>query len=154
MSNKCRKGEVHELPEGQNQWPLERCNLLVAAGVDGCGPCQTKLARDLTDGMSEEFGQLFTSWVFLYFDAISVCAGSSRPSTMKAAFGPMSLSAFSNSMCEVLAGVQLIWRGPVVQIDAESAARTLQAMTVEQRYCVLQDVLDGLVGDIAVMGRV
>ncbi|WP_225102690.1 hypothetical protein, partial [Streptomyces sp. CoH27] len=90
----CERGGTHQLPAGEDSWNSERCDTLVAAGLDKCLPCQDRLTTELSATLTDDFGKLFTTWVM---QAVNVQAtvGGRMPDTALELFGPNGGSVIS-----------------------------------------------------------
>ncbi|MGW1839607.1 hypothetical protein [Streptomyces sp. NPDC002067] len=149
----CGSGGVHRLPAGEESWKSPRCDVLVAAALDGCQPCQNRLIADLSESLTDDFGKLFTTWVMQTIDARAEL-GARVPGTMLELFGSGG-AVLSAPGRRALRGVRLPQQGPsmpygaAVRVDPAGATAALMAMTPAERAAVLGDALDGIVGAMA-----
>lgn len=142
----CKKNQKHVLPEGEDSWLSARCDLLVASALDGCKPCQERLIGRVCFTLTDDFGRLFTSWTMQY---MSIAAPRSS-TNMLDLVGLRVAQVISAPSRKALRSVRIVvMAGGVVQLDAERSAGVLQEMTPAEREGVMGDVLDGIVGSIA-----
>ena len=153
MMTTCEKGGVHRLPQGEDSWQSERCDTLVAAGLDRCLPCQNRLITELSVTLTDDFGRLFTTWVF---SAVSrwVTLGAPIPGTALELFGPSGGPAISPPSRKALRRVLLPRvagddSAAAVSIDAKGATTALASMTPAEREAVLNDAMDAIIALIA-----
>lgn len=156
MTTMCEKDGVHRLPEGEESWRSERCDTLVAAGLDKCAQCQERLIGELSATLTDDFGKLFTTWV-LNTLRLRDALGASIPDTALELFGPNGGTAISPASRRALRRVRLPRFGMVdtsvgaaVSVDAAGATSVLVAMKASEREAVLNDAMDGIVMSIAV----
>ncbi|MFZ3500664.1 hypothetical protein ACODT5_46905 [Streptomyces sp. 5.8] len=151
----CEKDGVHQLPEDEDSWHSERCDRLVAAGLDRCLPCQDRLITEVSVTLTDDFGRLFTTWVIGTLNRW-VTLGASIPDTALELFGPNGGPAISPPSRKALRRVKLPrvpGAGPeaaAFSLDAKGATTVLTAMKPGEREAVLNDAMDGIVASIAI----
>jgi hypothetical protein len=155
MTNtKCEKDGVHVLPEGEDSWKSERCDTLVAAGLDRCLPCQDRLIRELSVTLTDDFGKLFTTWIMTTLNQ-RAALGVKLPRTALELFGRNGGLVISEASRKALRGITI---PPVLGhssftlgffMDTDGATSTLAAMSPSDREAVLGDAMDGIVMSIA-----
>ncbi|MER6846150.1 hypothetical protein [Streptomyces platensis] len=150
----CEKAGAHQLPEDEDSWNSERCDTLVAAGLDRCLPCQDRLISELSVELTDDFGKLFTTWVMSTINR-HVALGASLPDTALELFGPNGGPTLSPPSRKALRRVK-IPRVPGVpaamaafSLDAKGATTVLTAMKQDEREAVLSDAMDGIIASIA-----
>lgn len=153
MTTTCDKNGAHRLPAGEDSWGSERCDTLVAAGLEKCMPCQTRLIRELSESLTDDFGKLFTTWVITTVN-MYVSMGARLPDTAVEMFGSASRAALSPPSRKALRGVKLPKQsapeGMVgLSFDTETAVAALTAMTPAEREAVLNDAMDGVIASVA-----
>lgn len=152
----CEKDGVHQLPEDEDSWDSERCDMLVAAGLDRCLPCQDRLITELSETLTDDFGRLFTTWVIGTLNR-RVTLGGSLPDTALELFGPNGGPAISPPSRKALRRVKLprvpgaaTTTAVAFSLDAKGATSVLTAMKPGEREAVLNDAMDGIVASIAI----
>lgn len=153
MTKACEKGGAHRLPAGEDSWGSERCDTLVAAGLDKCLPCQDRLISELSETLTDDFGKLFTTWVVTTVN-MYVSMGARLPDTAVELFGSASRAALSPPSRKALRGVKLPKHGDqTVAVEfsfgTRTAVATLTAMKPSEREAVLNDAMDGVIMSIA-----
>ena len=153
MTKTCEKGGVHRLPTGEGSWQSERCDTLVAAGLDKCLPCQDRLIGELSETLTDDFGKLFTTWVMATIN-LYASVGARLPDTAVELFGPVSRAALSPPSRKVLRGVKLPKQAAPTGLEGFSfetraAVAALTAMTPDERVAVLNDAMDGVIASVA-----
>lgn len=153
MTTTCNKNGAHRLPAGEDSWGSERCDTLVAAGLDRCMPCQTRLISELSVELTDDFGKLFTTWVISTVN-MYVSMGARLPDTAVEMFGSASRAALSPPSRKALRGVKLPKHGGQEAVvgfsfDTKAAVAALTAMKPSEREAVLNDAMDGVVASIA-----
>lgn len=154
MTRTCEKNGMHRLPAGEDSWGSERCDTLVAAGLDKCMPCQTRLISELSESLTDDFGKLFTTWVISTVN-MYVSMGARLPDTAVEMFGSASRAALSPPSRKALRGVRLPKHGAPqglvgLSFDTQAAVASLTAMKPAEREAVLNDAMDGVIASIAV----
>ncbi|GAA1198386.1 hypothetical protein F4556_007591 [Kitasatospora gansuensis] len=150
----CKSGGVHRLPDGEESWNSERCDLLVAAGLDKCLPCQDRLIAELSAELTDDFGRIFTTWVLGTLNRRQL-VGASMPDTALELLGPNGGTVISPPSRRALRGVKLprVTAGAagdaMLSLDTKQAVAALTAMTPTERTAVLNDAMDGVIGSIA-----
>lgn len=152
MTETCEKGGAHRLPEDEESWGSERCDTLVAAGLDRCLPCQTGLITELSVELTDDFGKLFTTWVVSTVNR-SAMLGVRLPDTAVELFSPVLRDALSPPSRKALRGVKLPKHGAPesvvgVSFETKAAVTVLTAMKPGEREAVLNDAMDGIIGSI------
>ncbi|MFJ8677260.1 hypothetical protein [Streptomyces sp. NPDC093589] len=149
----CEKAGAHQLPEDEDSWGAERCDTLVAAGLDQCLPCQNRLIAELSATLTDDFGRLFTTWVISTINR-HVTLGARLPDTALELFGPNGGPVSSPSR-KALRRVKIprVAGAPAAMtafsLDAKGATTVLTAMKPDEREAVLNDVMDGIVASIS-----
>lgn len=148
----CAKNGQHQLPQGEESWKAERCDALVAAALDACAPCQTRLIAELCETLTDDFGKLFTTWVLSTL-RLRTELGAPLPADALGMF-PSGGAVLSPPGRKALRRVHLPRQaaGDMVAVDASGASATLAAMNPAERQAVLADALDGIVASIS-LGR-
>lgn len=151
----CKTNGVHRLPEGEDSWNSERCDTLVAAGLDRCLPCQDRIIAETSETLTDDFGRIFTTWVMTTISR-RTSLGAPVPDTALELFGPNGGVAISPPSRRALRGVKL----PRVpggspdlvgySLDAKGATSALTAMKPSERQAVLNDAMDGVIASIAI----
>lgn len=149
----CKTDGVHQLPESEDSWHSERCDRLVAAGLDRCLLCQDRLISELSATLTDDFGRLFTTWVLGALNR-RVALGASLPDTGLELFGPNGGPVISPPSRKALRRVKLprvagASLDAVFSLDAQGATSVLAAMKPSEREAVLNDAMDGIVATIA-----
>lgn len=150
----CATDGVHKLPEGEDSWNSERCDTLVAAGLDRCMPCQDRIIAELSTTLTDGFGKLFTTWVMSTVNR-HVMLGARLPDTAVELFGSASRAVLSPPSRKALRGVKLpqheVPAGMVgLSFDTKAAVAVLTAMKPDDREAVLNDAMDGIAMTLAV----
>lgn len=150
----CEKDGVHKLPEGEDSWNSERCDTLVAAGLDRCMPCQDRIIAEMSTTLTDGFGKLFTTWVMSTVNR-HVMLGARLPDTAVELFGSSSRAALSPPSRKALRGVKLPQhKAPAgmvgLNFDTKTAVTVLTAMEPDEREAVLNDAMDGIIMTLAV----
>lgn len=151
----CKQGGTHRLPEDEDSWNSERCDMLVAAGLDKCLPCQDRLITELSVTLTDEFGRLFTTWVIGALDRC-IALGTSLPDTALELFGPNGGPAISPPSRKALRRVKIPRVGDAAletvafSLDAKGAVNVLTDMKASEREAVLNDAMDGVIATIAI----
>lgn len=152
---KCKTDGVHRLPEGEDSWNSERCDTLIAAGLDRCLPCQDRLIAELSATLTDDFGLLFTTWVLGTLNLrVAMCA--TLPDAALELFGAGGGPRISPPSRKALKGVKLprlAGASPVevaFSVDAKDATAVLAAMTAGEREAVLNDAMDGIIASIMI----
>lgn len=150
----CKTNGAHRLPEGEDSWNSERCDTLVAAGLDRCLPCQDRIIAEMSETLTDDFGRVFTSWVFTTLSRTSAL-GVPVPGTALELFGPNGGTAISPPSRRALRGVKFsrVSGGNIAvmsSLDAKGATSALAAMTPAERRAVLNDAMDGVIASIAI----
>lgn len=154
MTKTCEKDGVHRLPEGEDSWHSERCDTLVAAGLDRCLPCQNRLITELSVTLTDDFGRLFTTWVMSTIN-LRMALGVSLPDSALELFGPNGGPAISPPSRKALRRVKLprlagaSSTAVAFSLDAKGATSVLTAMKPSEREAVLNDAMDSIVTSIA-----
>jgi hypothetical protein len=149
----CKTNGTHRLPPDEDSWNSERCDTLVAAGLDRCLPCQNQLIKELSTSLTDDFGKLFTTWVMTTVNRIALLGGR-LPDTAVELFGPSSRAALSPPSRKALRGVRFPRQAasqPVVgfSLDTKTAVAALTGMKPDEREAVLNDAMDGIIASIA-----
>lgn len=150
----CEKAGAHQLPEDEDSWGAERCDTLVAAGLDQCLPCQNRLITELSATLTDDFGRLFTTWVMSTLNR-RVALGASLPDTALELFGPNGGPVISPPSRKALRRVKIprVAGAPAAflgfSFDAKGATTVLTEMKPAEREAVLNDAMDGIVASIA-----
>uniref|UniRef100_UPI003F4985E8 hypothetical protein n=1 Tax=Streptomyces sp. CA-136453 TaxID=3240050 RepID=UPI003F4985E8 len=113
-------------------------------------PCQTRLIDELIEPLTDDFGYLFTAWVLIAFDRYA-SLGARMPDSALRLFSPACRAELSPSTRVALSRTKISQHGTTAEepgIDVAAAMRALFAMKPAQRRAVLDDVMDGLIGDI------
>ncbi|MGW2866435.1 hypothetical protein [Streptomyces sp. NPDC001205] len=148
----CERGGVHVLPENEDSWHSERCDRLVAAGLDKCLPCQDQLIAEICLTLTDDFGRLFTTWVMNTLGR-RAGLGAFIPDTALELFGPNGGPVISPPSRKALRRVKIprLPGGTVAfSLDAKGATTTLTAMKPSEREAVLNDAMDGIIASIAI----
>ena len=155
----CRTAGIHRLPVGEQSWGDRVADLLVAAGLDGCASCDTRLQRKISaEAGNESYGLLFTSFVLAVFHQLwrlGYYNEAPAPLTGLDLFPGLSAATLHPQTRRVVSMVTFpAIEGTVLGVtaigmpDGTGARAVLESMTPADREAVLVDVLDVIVGGI------
>ncbi|WP_167163146.1 hypothetical protein [Streptomyces sp. MBT27] len=138
------------MPDGMNVGS-ERCNTLVAAGLDQCMPCQTRLIGELSEPLTDDFETVFIAWVTIAFNRHAL-RDPRTPDTAAMLFSLACRAEFSPHTRKALGSVTLRQDDSTAEewvTDTVAALRAaLLPMKPDERRAVLDDAMDGIIGAI------
>jgi hypothetical protein len=147
---------THTLPVGEDSWYDADADLLIAACLDGCQPCQDQVSKRISrDPGNQSFGKLFTT--FVMGAATDGAQIGIRPRRGTDLFPGAARERFQHPTWTVLGAVKFAPpptapAGLVAMSmpDASEAVPLLRTMSRQDRLVLLNDVLDIVVGRMEV----